>query len=258
VSDLLFRDKIENISRRKETNLVLALDVPPDEKSHLLSKSIEILRAVHPYVCAVKLNRQLILPLGLFDELQKILKVIHDLGLPAIMDCKINDIGYTNQAIAKYYYEAGFDAVTANPFVGWKSGLQPVFEVAQRMHRGVILLVYMSHEGATEGYGQTVKHFKTGEIVPQYTVFAEKALSWNADGAVVGATYPDKIKEIHDILDGYVPIYSPGIGAQGGKANLSVKAGAQYLIVGRALTRAIDPAENAKQLRNIAQIDSKQ
>jgi orotidine-5'-phosphate decarboxylase len=206
----------------------------------------------------VKLNRQLILPLGLFDELQKILKVIHDYGLPAIMDCKINDIGYTNQIIAKYYYEAGFDAVTANPFVGWKSGLQPVFEVAQRVQRGVILLVYMSHEGATEGYGQTVKHFKTGEIVPQYRIFAEKALSWNADGAVVGATYPDKIKEIHGVLNGHVPIYSPGIGAQGGEANLAVKAGAQYLIVGRALTRAINPAENAKQLRNIAQSDSKE
>ncbi|MEA2090206.1 MAG: orotidine 5'-phosphate decarboxylase [Thermoproteota archaeon] len=250
---MLFRSKIENMSRKTGSNLVLALDFPSDKPSRLLSRSIEMLESVHPYVCAVKLNRQLILPLGLFDGVQKILKVVHDQGLPAIMDCKINDIGYTNQAIAEYYYKAGFDAVTANPFVGWKSGLQPVFEVAEKMRRGVILLVYMSHEGVVEGYGQTVKHSETGKLALQYIVFAEKALMWNADGAVVGATYPNKIKEIHEILGDQVPIYSPGIGAQGGNVKSAVKAGAKYLIVGRAITRAESPAESAKQLCKIVQ-----
>lgn len=253
MSGLLFRNKIKNTSRKTKSNLVLALDLPLDSPRRLLSRSIEILESVHPYVCAVKFNRQLILPLGLFNGVQKILKVVHDKGLPAIMDCKINDIGYTNQAIAEYYYKAGFDAVIANPFVGWRSGLQPVFEVAEKMRRGVILLVYMSHEGAIDGYGQTVEHSKTGELIPQYLVFAEKALSWNADGAVVGATYPDKIKEVHEVLGAQVPIYSPGVGAQGGNVKSTVKAGAQYLIVGRAITRAESPAEIAKQLCKIVQ-----
>lgn len=258
VSSLSFRTKIENASKKTGSNLVLALDLPADNPRRLLAKGIALLESVHPYLCAVKLNRHLILPLGLFDGVQKILKVVHDYRLPAIMDCKINDIGYTNQAIAEYYYKAGFDAVTANPFVGWKSGLQPVFEVAEKMRRGVILLVYMSHEGATEGYGQTVKQSKTGKLTPQYIVFAEKALSWGADGAVVGATYPDKIQEIHDILRGEVPIYSPGIGAQGGKVKTAVKAGARYLIVGRAITRAESPPESAKRLCKMAQRSSKQ
>lgn len=244
---------MESVARKKVSNLVLALDLPPDKPSRLLSRGVEVLESAHPHICAVKLNRQLVLPLGLFDGVQKILKTAHDEGLPAVMDCKINDVGHTNQAIAEYYYKAGFDAVIANPFVGWKGGLQPVFEVAEKMHRGVILLVYMSHEGAIEGYGQTVQHYKTGKLVPQYVAFAEKALSWNADGAVVGATYPDKIKEIHEILGNQVPIYSPGVGAQGGNVELAVKSGARYLIVGRAITLAESPAESAKQLRDAVQ-----
>ena len=233
------------------SNIVLALDLPLDQPHRLLSRSIEILETVHPYVCAVKINRQLVLPLGLFNGVQKILSSAQDLGLPTIMDCKINDVGHTNRIIAEYYYKAGFDALTANPFVGWEEGLQPVFEVANQMRRGVILLVYMSHKAAEEGYGQKIHDPKTRQLTPQYIAFAEKALSWNADGVVVGATYPEKIREVYEILGDRVPIYSPGIGIQGGKIEPVVKAGARYLIVGRTITLAENPAENAKFIRDV-------
>jgi len=167
-------------------------------------------------------------------------------------DCKINDVGYTNRAIAEYYFKAGFDAVIANPFVGWDEGLQPVFEVAESKRRGVILLVYMSHKGAPEGYGQTIRDPKTERHILQYVAFARKALEWKADGAVVGATYPEKIREVHSILKNSVPIFSPGIGAQGGDVETAVKAGARYLIVGRAITLAEDPAETTRIIRDIA------
>ena len=64
----------------------------------------------------------------------------------------------------------------------------------------------------------------------------------------MGATYPEKIREIHEILGENVPIYSPGIGAQGGAAETALKAGARYLIVGREITLAQNPAEAAKKL----------
>jgi len=209
------------------------------------------LEKVHPYICALKVNRQLVLPLGLFNGLQGILKLAQEKGLPTIMDCKINDVGYTNRAIAQYYFKAGFDAVTANPFVGWDEGLQPVFELAKSKRRGVILLVYMSHRGAQEGYGQTIRDLKTKSLVPQYVAFAKKALEWKADGAVVGATYPEKIREIRSILEDYVPIFSPGVGAQGGDIKTTLKAGSRYLIVGRAITLAADPTETARSIRDI-------
>jgi orotidine-5'-phosphate decarboxylase len=189
----------------------------------------------------------------LFNGVEKIIEKAHNLGLPTIMDAKINDIGNTNRAIAEYYYKAGFDAVIASSFVGWEEGLQPVFEVAHKMKRGVIVLVYMSHRGAPEGYGQTVRDLKTGELRPQYMVFAEKALAWEADGAVVGATYPEKIREIHAVLKDKVPIYSPGVGAQGGDIEAAVKAGARYAIVGRTIVLAEEPAKTANRLRDAAQ-----
>jgi len=154
--------------------------------------------------------------------------------------------------IAEYYYEAGFDALIANPFVGWEEGLKPVFEVAKNRRKGVILLGYMSHKGAGEGYGQMVVDIESEQKKPQYLVFAEKALKWGADGVVVGATYPEKIREIHAVLGEKIPIYSPGVGVQGGEIESALKAGASYLIVGRVITLSENPAETAKKIREIA------
>lgn len=252
-----FQLQIEQAAHEKKSNIILALDPSVGSPHHLLKQSTRILEEVIPHICGLKINRQLVLPLGLFNGTQKILRLAQEEGLPTIMDCKINDVGYTNRAIADYYFKAGFDAVVANPFVGWIDGLQPVFEVAKSTDRGVILLVYMSHKGAPEGYGQTIQNPKTHNYTPQYVAFAEKALTWKADGAVVGATYPEKIEEIHSILKDNVPIFSPGVGAQGGDIEKAMKAGARYLIVGRAITLSKDPAEAAERIRNIAQEHSK-
>lgn len=250
-ANLSFQLKMNRSAKEKHSNLILALDLPPLEPSQLLSRSINLLEEVHPYICAVKINRHLVLPLGLSNGIQRIVSFAHDLRLPAIMDCKINDIGNTNRVIAELYYKAGFDAVIANPFVGWDEGLQPVFETAKKQHRGVILLVYMSHKGALEGYGQKIIDSKVGKLTSQYLVFAEKALSWSADGAVVGATFPEKIEEIHAILKEDVPIYSPGVGAQGGNIEAAVAAGARYLIVGRSIVLAEETKNTARLLRDI-------
>jgi len=250
---LSFRLRMEESEASKGSKIVLALDQVPGGHGLLLPKSLEILERVHPFICALKINRHLVLPLGLFDGTRKIVEKAHSLGLPAIMDCKINDIGYTNRVIAENYFKAGFDAVTACPFVGWEEGLQPVFELAGQMNRGVILLVYMSHKAAGEGYGQRVYDSQTGKLKPQYLMFAEKALLWGADGAVVGATSPARIGEVHDILANRVPIYSPGIGAQGGDLKAAVAAGCHYLIIGRSITLAEKLEEAAETLRRAAQ-----
>ena len=243
---------MEDAANKKESNIVLALDFPfhsPENREKLLAKAQDVLKQVHPYICAVKINHHLVLPLGTFDGVQQLVMQIHEKGLPAIIDCKANDIGATNQVIAEYYYAAGFDALIANPFIGWEEGSKPIFDIAHRLQRGVILLAYMSHKGANEGYGQTIYDEETGKKTIQYISFAKKSLKWDADGVVVGATYPEKILEIHEILRGNVPIYSPGIGVQGGNAKKALKAGARYLIVGRDITLAQNPKEIANKLR---------
>ena len=220
-----FKAKMQEAAKSKNSPIVLALDLPfenPENRSTLLGKAQKILQAVHPYICAVKINHHLVLPLGTFDGVQQLVEQIRGQGLLAIMDAKVNDIGATNQVIADYYYAAGFDALIANPFVGWEEGLKPLFEASKRLNRGVILLCYMSHKGASEGYGQTIIDPLTGEQTLQYVSFAKKALMWGADGVVVGATYPQKITEVKRILGQAIPIYSPGVGAQGGAAEPAI------------------------------------
>lgn len=243
---------MEESAQKNSSSIVLALDFPfhaAENRSELLFKAQNVLELAGSCVCAVKINHHLVLPLGTFDGVQHLVKKIHEKGLLAIMDCKVNDIGATNQVIAEYYYAAGFDALIANPFVGWEEGLKPIFDAARKQQHGVILLGYMSHKGAGEGYGQTVCDTETGEKKPQYVAFAEKALKWGADGVVVGATYPEKIREIYGVLGENVPIYSPGIGAQGGAAETALKAGARYLIVGREITLSENPSEAAEKLQ---------
>jgi orotidine-5'-phosphate decarboxylase len=248
---LSFKANMHEAAKSKDSRLVLALDFPfeaVENRDKILSKAQKVLKAVHPYICAVKINHHLTLPLGTFDGVQQLVEQIRGQGMLAIMDAKVNDIGNTNQIIAEYYFAAGFDAIIANPFVGWDEGLKPLFDVSKRLNRGVILLTYMSHKGAIEGYGQTIIDPETGLQTPQYVSFARKALKWGADGVVVGATVPSKIAEVKQILTDKVAIYSPGVGAQGGAAETAVKAGASYLIVGREITNSDDPAKAARTL----------
>jgi len=246
-----FSLKMQEAAKSKNSRIILALDfpfAPIENRDLILGKAQKILEPVHPYICAVKINHHLTLPLGTFDRVQNLVEQIRGQGMLAIMDAKVNDIGNTNQVIAEYYFAAGFDAIIANPFVGWDEGLKPLFDVSKRLNRGVILLTYMSHKGASEGYGQTIINPETGEKTSQYVVFAKKALKWDADGVVVGATVPQKIAEIKQILGNKVAIYSPGVGTQGGAAESAIKAGANYLIVGREIVSAADPAQAAREL----------
>jgi orotidine-5'-phosphate decarboxylase len=246
-----FKIQMQKVAKSKNSRLILALDFPfeaPANRENILAKAQKVLKAVHPYVCAVKINHHLTLPLGTFDGVQQLVEQIRGQGMLVIMDAKVNDIGNTNQIIAEYYFAAGFDAIIANPFVGWEEGLKPLFEVSKKLNRGVILLTYMSHKGASEGYGQTIIDPQTGEKTFQYISFARKALMWGADGVVVGATVPQKIAEVKQILNDKVDIYSPGVGAQGGAAETAIKAGASYLIVGREITNSNEPATVARTI----------
>jgi len=238
-------------AKSKDSRLILALDFPfeaAENRDRILSQAQKVLKAVHPYICAVKINHHLTLPLGIFEGVDQLVEQIRGQGMLAIMDAKINDIGNTNRIMAEYYFAAGFDAIIANPFVGWEEGLKPLFEVSKRLNRGIILLTYMSHRGASEGYGQMIIDPETGLQTTQYSSFAKKALKWGADGVVVGATFPQKIAEIKQILGQNVAIYSPGVGSQGGDAEMAIKSGANYIIVGREITNSDDPGKAARVL----------
>ncbi|RLF18504.1 MAG: orotidine 5'-phosphate decarboxylase [Thermoprotei archaeon] len=234
---------------KSKSRLILALDLTGPS---LLDRALKILDEVYPYVSAVKVNRHLSVPLNI-EELSKLVHAIHDRGLLAIMDCKINDVGSTNKVMAELFFHAGFDALTASPFTGWKEGLEPVFNLAKDNSRGILVLVYMSHEGASENYERLVLDRSSISYKRMYEIFAEKALLWRADGAIVGATRPRILAEVKRLLKGKIPIYSPGIIVQGGSIEVSLKAGADYLIVGRAIVEAPNPSQVAANLNRLVE-----
>ncbi|MFQ5819150.1 MAG: orotidine 5'-phosphate decarboxylase / HUMPS family protein [Candidatus Heimdallarchaeota archaeon] len=251
-----FSDKIAKVAEDNRSPLVLALDPSvrfagnihrkTEIQANLLIKSLDLIEETSDLLAAVKINRHLILPLGLYGGILEILDRVKEAGLPSIVDAKINDIGNTNRWIAIHYMDAGFDAVIANPFVGWKGGLDAVFEEANERNKGVILLVYMSHPAAPEGYGRMTLDEQGKRLF--YLVFAEKALEWGASGVVVGATQLAILEVIYDTLGGKIPIFAPGVGAQGGDPRLAQEAGAKYLIVGRTIFESAKPRETIKKI----------
>jgi len=239
-----FKETIQQASKNNFSRIILALDLDGSTPSQLLRTGRQLFEKTAPYICAVKFGRQTVLNLGT-DRTRILIKYIHANDLPCIIDDKLNDIDETNKAIAQAYFGLGFDGIIVNPFVGWKGGLKSVFKLAHETGKGVIVLVYMSHPGASEGYGQLVFNGHNKRPRPQFEVFAEKAGLWKADGAVVGATRPDIVKKVRSKLRDGIQIYSPGIGVQGGKIRGASKAGTDFFIMGRSITKSSDPEKVA-------------
>jgi len=247
-SSVSFRDRIQAAAIRNRTRTILALDLEDHDPSRLMRKSREVLEAAKDCICAVKINRQLVLGLGLKTVADSILKPATDLSLPAIMDAKLNDVGHTNEFMARTYFDAGFDAVIASPTAGWENGLDSVFEIARSGNKGVLLLTYMSNPGAEAFYSLRARNGDGGEK-PVFEIMTRLAMEWEAQGVVVGATQPKIISRVRQLVGPTMPIYSPGVGAQGGKPGEAVDAGATYLIVGRAIYASPDPKTAALSVR---------
>lgn len=139
--------------------------------------------------------------------------------IPLILDAKRADIGSTNAAYVKAAFElGGFDAITLHPYLG-KEALLPFLD---QKEKGCIVLCRTSNPGA----GEFQDLVSDGD--PLYIHVARRvAAEWNTNGncaVVVGATYPDELAKVRAIV-GDMPILIPGIGAQGGDCEKTVKAG---------------------------------
>jgi len=232
---------------RNHSRTVLALDLEGPDPARLVEKSQAILREVGNLICAVKINRQLILSLGLPKVADSVLKLAQTLSLPTIMDAKLNDVGHTNEFMARTYFDSGFDAIIASPVAGWENGLDGFFKAANTRGKGVLLLTYMSNPGAEAFYSLIGKQ-GSGEK-PVFEILTELALEWNAQGISVGATKPRVISRTREMIGAALPIYCPGVGTQGGDAKEALNAGATYLIVGRTIYNAPDPKAAAKSVQ---------
>jgi orotidine-5'-phosphate decarboxylase len=225
---------------------VLALDLEEDDPQRLQEKSVKILDDVRGSICALKINRQLVISLGL-REVSSILHRAREYSLPTIMDAKLNDVGHTNAFMMRAFLQAGFDAVIASPVTGWEGGMDSVFSLAREHGKGVILLVYMSNPGAEQFYSTVIKGPTPRPI---FEHFAELSMQWGAEAIVVGATRPEIVRRVRKIVGPKMIILSPGIGAQGGDARKAIEAGATYLIVGRSIYASPSPSQAAQAINH--------
>jgi orotidine-5'-phosphate decarboxylase len=143
--------------------------------------------------------------------------------VPIILDAKRGDIGSTAEQYAIEAFERyGADAVTLSPFMGFDS-VQPYLK---RHDKGAFLLCRTSNPG-----GDDLQNQRLASVNGQPKMFEHIAClaqgPWNVNGQlglVVGATYPEEIERVRELAP-TLPLLIPGVGAQGGDAVATVKAG---------------------------------
>ncbi len=215
------KDKDGEFSSRQRAEIILAFNRA-------------IVDATKDAVCAYKPNSAFYEALGGrgLEILKQTIQYIRERApaIPIILDAKRADIGSTNASYVQFafsYLKA--DAITLHPYLG-REALQPFLD---QKEKGIFVLCRTSNPGAGEFQdlvveAKTPRH-STGQVPEElYKVVARQvADEWNANGncgLVVGATYPEELKEVRAIV-GAMPILVPGIGTQGGDVEKTIKAG---------------------------------
>jgi len=238
-----FKTRISKSS--KDSRIILANDYS-SANTKIVSQTIKNIKTMHKFLCGIKLNFHVLLPLGK-KEIIKINKIAHQYGLQTIADIKLNDIGNTNQITSKTLWDFGFDAIIVNPIMGSKS-LKKIITEAHKRDKGIIALCHMSAPEAKLSYEINVKLSKNSKPKPLYHLFLKWAISTGADGIIVGATFPKIINDCKKIIGKKLDIYSPGIGKQGGNVKKAITNGSDFLIVGRTILDSKNPVRTVKQL----------
>jgi orotidine-5'-phosphate decarboxylase len=237
-----FKTRLSKISKTNG-KVILANDYDASVKN-LDTKTIQNIKKLHPYLCGIKLNFHLLLPLS-GKEIIKINKMAHQFGLQTIADIKLNDIGNTNRVTTEHLWNLGFDAVIVNPIMGIDS-LKNLVKSAHKNQKGVITLCHMSAPEAKLSYDMEIKIGKKQQL---YQLFLDWALTAKVDGIIVGATFPKIIQYCSKKAGKNLSIFSPGVGTQGGNASEVISSGTNYLIVGRTILNSKNPVAVAKELQ---------
>src|SRR5437667_86150 len=138
-------------------------------------------------------------------------------------------LGATRRLIVEQAVDAGASGIICHGFVG-EDSVRACVDAAGG--KDVFVVVEMSHPGGVE---YTAKHAED---------LARLATRANATGIVAPATRPERVSALRAII-GRKQILAPGVGAQGGKASEAIVAGADAVIVGRAIYEAANPAAAA-------------
>ena len=271
---MTFAQKLDNIVDKNNSLLCVGLDsnfenLPEEFKSQKFPQfafNKYIIDLTHNLVCAYKPNSAFYEARGAdgVAELKMTWDYIreHHPDIIIILDAKRGDIGNTNEGYVRFAYNyLQADAVTLHPYLG-KEALQPFLD---QKEKGCIILCKTSNPGAgefqdisidppSEGGAQ-----RAGDVNKLYKTVAKSVVKkWNSNGncmLVVGATYPKELSEIRKIVRD-MTLLVPGIGAQGGDVEKTVKAGLNSKNAGmiinssRGIIFSKNPRQEAEKLRD--------
>lgn len=243
-----FKHKLEKAVKKNNSLLCVGLD----NGDFIFNK--KIIDQTWDLVCAYKPNIAFYASHGNkgLDELRKTINYIDDsmTDIPVILDAKRGDIGNTANEYAKEIFDTfNADAATVNPYLGYDA-IEPFLEYKDK---GIIILCRTSNPSASDFQDLLI------DKQPLYIHVAKKILEWNKKYGncllVVGATWPEQLKEVRKVV-GNMPILVPGMGAQGGDLERTLKAGLTKdksgLIINssRGIIQASNPRTAASTLKN--------
>jgi orotidine-5'-phosphate decarboxylase len=254
-----FSAKLEAQQDRTNSPLMVGLDsqlarlpqIYLDEELPQLAFNRMVIEATKDVCCCYKVQMAFYEEQGLegYQALQKTLELIPD-HIPVVADGKRNDIGNTCRAYAEaFYHKLGFDAVTLNPYLGFESVepfLYPLEEGVDGktanpyQNKAIFVLAKTSNPGSGDIQNLQLQQ-EACKAEPVYLHLARLFVKRHQElarrlqkengvrpaemGFVAGATYPEELKAIREAVGEETILLIPGIGAQGGDVEKTMKYG---------------------------------
>jgi len=230
---MTFIDKLQGAMRRNGSLLCVGLDPEParfpaglkgdagkiyDFCARIVDATADLVIAFKPQIAYFAAHRAE----GQLEQLMEHMRR-NAPHVPVILDAKRGDIGSTAEQYAKEAFERyGADAVTLSPFMGFDS-VQPYLK---HPDKGAFLLCRTSNPGGDDLQNQRLSSVEGQPLLYEHVARLAQG-PWNLNGQlglVVGATYPAEIERVRQVAP-TLPLLIPGVGAQGGDAVATVKAG---------------------------------
>lgn len=239
-ASLRCREKLLSALERSGSRLCIGIDphrsfLDVSTAEGLLAWGLPLIETGARWCAAFKFNMAFFEALGAdgWSALSHLVEAVPD-DLLVILDGKRGDIGSTAAAYATSAFEIlGADAVTVNPYMG-TDAIEPFIYDG----RLVFVLALTSNAGA--------KDFQLlccdGAPLYEHVIRSLIATRWHdALGFVVGATHPDRLASVRQLVGPDVPLLIPGVGAQGGDLDAVCRAndgGVALVNVSRGLLQA--------------------
>ncbi|SCK61771.1 orotidine-5'-phosphate decarboxylase [Variovorax sp. HW608] len=230
---MTFLDKLRAAERQNGSLLCVGLDPEPTkfpahlrgDASKIFDFCARIVDATADLAIAFKPQIAYFAAHRAEDQLEQLMEHMRRNApqVPTILDAKRGDIGSTAEQYAREAFERyGADAVTLSPFMGFDS-VEPYLRFEGK---GAFLLCRTSNPGGSDLQGQRLAGVPGEPFLYEHVAKLAQG-PWNLNGQlglVVGATYPNEIERVRALAP-TVPLLIPGVGAQGGDAVATVRAG---------------------------------